>query len=30
MNYWYYAMCHNLNPFKLEGEDPLSFSFKNF
>ncbi len=24
MAYWYYAMCHNLKPFKLDDEDPLS------
>ncbi len=23
MAYWYYAMCHNLKPFKLNDEDPL-------
>jgi hypothetical protein len=21
---WYYAMCHNLKPFELDDEDPLS------
>ncbi len=24
MAYWYYAMCHNPKPFKLEDKDPLS------
>ncbi len=24
MAYWYYAMYHNLKPFKLDDEDPLS------
>ncbi len=24
MAYWYYAMCHNIKPFKLNNEDPLS------
>ncbi len=27
MAYWYYAMCHNLIPFKLDDED-LLFIFK--
>ncbi len=24
MAYWYYAMCHNLKPIKLNDDDPLS------
>ncbi len=24
MAYWYYAMCHNLKPFKLDDKDPSS------
>ncbi len=24
MAYWFYAMCHNLKPFKLDSGDPSS------
>ncbi len=24
MAYWYYAMCHNLKPFKINNDDALS------
>ncbi len=27
MAYWYYAMRHNIKPFKLDDEDPL-FNFE--
>jgi hypothetical protein len=28
MAYWYYVMCHDLKPFKLNDEDPLSIILK--
>jgi hypothetical protein len=28
MAYWYYAMCHNLKPFKLDNENPLFILYK--
>ncbi len=30
MAYWYYVMCHNLKPFTLDDEDPLSIILKTF
>jgi hypothetical protein len=34
MAYWYYAMCHNLKPFKLNVDNPVSilktFFFQTF
>jgi len=28
MAYWYYVMCHNLKPFKLDNENPLFILYK--
>jgi hypothetical protein len=30
MAYWYYVMCHNLKPLKIDNEDPPFIFKRNF